>query len=51
MHSWDALPQASFKPAGPLTAEIMAHGITDLQAAERYLQALPYGRTADRADF
>ncbi len=51
MHSLDALPQASFKPAGPLTAEIMAHGITDLQAAERYLQALPYGRTADRADF
>lgn len=40
----------SFKPAGPLTAEIMARGITDLQAAGRYLQALPYGRTANRAD-
>lgn len=50
MHSWDALPTVSFKPAGPLTAEIMARGITDLQAAGRYLQALPYGRTANRAD-
>jgi len=51
MHSWDALPTVSFKPAGPLTAEIMARGITDLQVAGRYLQALPYGRTANRADF
>ena len=51
MRSWDALPKVSFKPAGPLTAEIIARGVTDFQAAGRYLQALPYGRTANRADF
>jgi hypothetical protein len=51
MRSWDALPNVSLKPAGPLTAEIMACGITDFRAAGRYLQALPYGRTVNRADF
>ena len=29
----------------------MARGITDFRSAGRYVQALPYGRTADRADF
>jgi hypothetical protein len=41
----------SFKPAGVLSAELVARGVIDFQAAGRYLQALPYGRTADRADF
>jgi hypothetical protein len=36
---------------GPLSADIVARGANDLRAAGRYLQALPYGRTADRADF
>jgi hypothetical protein len=51
MRSWDALPQVAFKPTGPLTAEIIARGITDFRAAGRYLQTLPYGRTSNRADF
>ena len=51
MDSWDLLPPVSLKPAGLLSAEIIACGITDFRAAGRYLQALPYGRTADRADF
>ena len=51
MHSWNALPQVSLEPAGALSAEILARGVTDFQATGRYLQGLPYGRTADRADF
>src|SRR5713101_3545541 len=51
MRSWDALPDVRLEPAGPLTAEITARGVTDFRAAARYLQSLPYGRTANRADF
>jgi len=51
VYSWDLLPPVSLKPAGPLSAEIIARGITDFRAAGRYLQVLPYGRTADRGDF
>ncbi|MBI3327868.1 MAG: hypothetical protein HYZ81_14350 [Nitrospinae bacterium] len=51
MRSWDALPPVSLKPAGPVAADLMAQGITDFREAGRYLQELPYGRTADRADF
>jgi hypothetical protein len=51
MRSWDALPNVPLRVAGPVTAEFMARGITNFQAAGRYLQALPYGRTANRADF
>jgi len=50
-YSWDRLPPVAFQPAGPLSTAISARGITDFQAAGRYLHALPYGRTADRADF
>jgi hypothetical protein len=51
MRSWDALPHSPLKPMGPLSAEFIALGITDVQGAGRYLQTLPYGRTAERADF
>ena len=51
MYSWEALPGIPLRVAGPLSAEISARGIADFRAAGRYLQALPYGRTADRADF
>lgn len=51
MYSWDVLPHVFLKPAGPLSAEIIARGITDFRVAGRYLQALTYGRTVDRADF
>jgi hypothetical protein len=51
MYSWDVLPDFFLKPAGPVTAEVIARGISDFRMAARCLQALPYGRTADRADF
>jgi hypothetical protein len=51
MRSWEALPNVPLRVAGPVTAEFMARDIADFQAAGRYLQGLPYGRTADRADF
>jgi hypothetical protein len=51
MRSWDVLPNVPSRVAGPVTAAFMARGITNFQAAGRYLQALPYGRTANRADF
>jgi hypothetical protein len=51
MRSWDALPNVPLRVTGLVTAEFMARGITNFQAAGRYLQALPYGRTANRADF
>lgn len=51
MRSWDALPNVPLKCAGPVTAAFIARGITDFHAAGRCLQALPYGRTANRVDF
>jgi hypothetical protein len=51
MQSWNALPDFTLKPAGPLSAAIMARGVGDFRAAGRCLQKLPYGRTIDRADF
>lgn len=50
-YSWDCLPCVVLQPRGPSSAEIIARGVTDFRAAGRYLQVLPYGRTADRADF
>jgi hypothetical protein len=51
MYSWQALPVVSLNPIEPLTAELNLRGITDFREAGRYLQALPYGRTTNRADF
>jgi hypothetical protein len=51
MHAWEALPQHSLTVTGPVSMEIVALGIHDFRAAGRYLHTLPYGRTADRADF
>lgn len=51
MRSWDALPNVPLQFDGPVTAALIARGISDFRAAGRYLQALPYGRTANRADF
>ena len=51
MQSWPSLPDTPLRAGGPLSAEIRARGVTDFRSAGRYLQALPYGRTRDRADF
>ena len=51
MNSWEGLPKTTLRSVGPLSAEVLASGITDFRAVGRYLQGLPYGRTVDRADF
>jgi hypothetical protein len=51
VRSWDALPNVPLRAVGPVSAEFMARGITEFRAAGCYLQALPYGRTVNRADF
>jgi hypothetical protein len=51
MRSGDALPAVLLSPLRPLAADFTARGITDFRAAGRYLEKLPYGRTADRADY
>lgn len=51
MRSWDALPDASLKAGGPVTAAVRACGPTDFRAVGRYLHEIPYGRTTNRADF
>jgi hypothetical protein len=39
------------RPGRAHAADFAARGVADFRAAGRYLQHLPYGRTADRADF
>jgi hypothetical protein len=51
MDSWEVLPQVALQSIGPVSAEFIAHGLTDFRTAGHYLHELPYGRTADRADF
>jgi hypothetical protein len=51
MRQWEALPGSALKPAGPLSAEIMARGVNDFRAAARCVQKLAYGRTLDRTNF
>jgi hypothetical protein len=51
MYSWEALPRISLRRAGPVSAGFDARDVRDFRAAGHYLQALPYGRTTDRADF
>lgn len=50
MRTWDALPRAPLRPAGAVTVEFIARDVDNFQSAGRHLQALPYGRTTDRAD-
>jgi hypothetical protein len=50
MRSWDALPDVPLTPAGSVASQFLVRGVADFREAGRYLQALPYGRTADRAD-
>lgn len=51
MYSWNVLPCEALKPSGQVTTDFTTRGITDFRAAGRYLHMLPYGRTANRADF
>jgi selenocysteine lyase/cysteine desulfurase len=51
MRSWEALPEASLKRAGEVSAELLDQGLSDYRAAARFINQLPYGRNSDRADF
>lgn len=49
--TWQALPDISLEPAGPLSVDFLARGVGDSRSAGRHLATLPYGRTASRSDF
>ncbi len=51
MRSWDALPEHRLTTSGDTSAQFLALGIDDYQAAARFIHQLPYGRNADRANF
>src|SRR4051812_26756301 len=51
MQSWDVLPSTPLHEAGEISAQFLARQLTDFQRAARSLQALPYRRTTNRADY
>jgi hypothetical protein len=51
MRRWDALPAHRLTASGDTSAQFLALGIDDYQAAALFIHQLPYGRNADRADF
>ena len=51
MQSWSALPAAALKNAGEVSADFLARGIVDYQAAGRFLHQFPYGRNTDCANY
>lgn len=51
MDAWTVLPHVVVPSLGPVSAACIARNIADCRAAGRYLQGLPYGRTADRTNF
>ena len=51
MRSWDALPTRHLEALGAASAQFLALGIEDYRAAARFVNRLPYGRNADRANF
>jgi hypothetical protein len=50
LYSWEVLGPAALKPAGGVTSAFLATGIKDFRAAAAYMNALPYGRNANRSD-
>jgi hypothetical protein len=51
MRSWDVLPDNPLARAGEVSAEFLRLGMRDYRAAARFINQLPFGRNADRADF
>lgn len=51
MRRWDALPAKPLEARGDPSAQFLALGIADYRAAARFVNQLPYGRNADRANF
>ncbi len=47
----DHLPNGDLDPERPLGAQFRTVGVARYRDAARYVQALPYGRTSDRADY
>lgn len=51
MRSFDALPDNQLTRAGAISTQFLALELRDYRAAARFINQLPYGRNADRADF
>ena len=51
MRSWDALPSRRLAASGEASAQFLALSIEDYRDAARFVNQLPYGRNADRANF
>jgi hypothetical protein len=51
MRSWDALPEHQITTASQVSAQFLALGLEEYRAAARFVNQLPYGRNADRANF
>ena len=51
MRSWDAVPARKLSASGDISAGFLALGIDDYRVAARFINQLPYGRNADRANF
>ena len=51
MRSWEALPAQQLAASGDASAQFLALRIDDYREAARFINQLPYGRNADRADF
>jgi hypothetical protein len=51
MRSWDALPSRRLAASGDASAQFLSLGIADYRDAARFVNQLPYGRNADRANF
>ncbi len=47
----EGLPRAKLRPAGPVTARLLALGVETFEAAADHVRRLPYGRNSDRDDF
>jgi hypothetical protein len=51
MESFEALPAVPLEARGPCSKESLQRGLEDLRSLGHLLRDLPYGRTADRADW
>jgi hypothetical protein len=51
VQSGSALPEAILKNVGKVSADFLLRGVTDFQAAGRYIHQLPYGRNTNRANY
>lgn len=51
MKAHDALPEVTLEDRGPRSRRFLRHGVDSLRSVGAMLNALPYGRNRNRADF